>query len=56
MAYELEKRFNLNLIDVDKLIKEELDKDSEMGHALRTQKTAGVEQYDDIDVVTILTD
>lgn len=27
-----------------------------MGHALRTQKKAGVEQFDDIDIVTILTD
>jgi len=41
---------------VDKLIKEELEKDTEMGHALRSQKKAGVEQFDDIDIVTILTD
>jgi len=56
VAYELEKRFNLNLIDVDKLVKDEIDKDTEMGFSLRTQKAACVEQFDDIDVVNILTD
>jgi adenylate kinase family enzyme len=44
------------MIDVDKLVQEELQKDSEWGTALRSQQAAGAQHYDDIDVVAVLTD